>query len=143
MSGFSKFMKVNKKKTGNTFYPATKSLTDENGEPLKWEIKPLSTRENEYIREQCMDEVPVIGKPNVYRARINSSKYIAKLICACVVTPDLNDAELQDSYGANNEIELLYEMIDDPGEYQRLAEFIQSFNGFDTSLQDKIDEAKN
>lgn len=143
MSGFAQFMKSNKKKRENVFYPATKSLQDENGKALLWEVKPLSSRENEYIREQCMEEVPVVGKPNMFRTKFNTSRYLAKLICASVVNPDLNDAELQDSYGANNETELLYEMIDSPGEYQKFAEFIQSSNGFDTSLQDKINEAKN
>ena len=39
--------------------------------------------------------------------------------------------------------ELIYEMIDNPGEYTELADFIQNFNGFDETLQDKVDEAKN
>jgi hypothetical protein len=34
-------------------------------------------------------------------------------------------------------------MIDDPGEYQDFASFIQNFNGFNTTLEDKVDEAKN
>ncbi|MDE6111626.1 MAG: hypothetical protein K2F65_06900, partial [Eubacterium sp.] len=50
MSNFSRFMKKNKITRENTTFPATKSLVDENGKPLEWEIKPLSTKDNDNIR---------------------------------------------------------------------------------------------
>ena len=53
MSNFSKFMKANKIQKQNVFHAVTKSLMDENGEPLLWELKPLTTKENEAIREAC------------------------------------------------------------------------------------------
>ena len=39
--------------------------------------------------------------------------------------------------------DLIKEMIDDPGEYQDFVTFIQNFNGFNVSLEDKVDNAKN
>lgn len=143
MSTFSRFMKKNKLTKSNTTYAATKSLTDENGNPLLWTIKPLTTKENENIRDECMIEVPVKGKQNMYRPKLNTSKYIAKMICACIVEPNLYDKELQDSYGVMTPEELLKEMIDDANEYQELASFIQTFNGFNGSFDDKVNEAKN
>lgn len=143
MSTFSRFMKKNKIQKQNTTYAATKSLTDENGNPLLWTIKPLTTKENESIRDECMIEVPVKGKPNMYRPKLNTSKYIAKMICACIVAPNLYDKELQDSYGVMTPEELLKEMIDDANEYQELASFVQNFNGFNGSFDDKVNEAKN
>lgn len=62
---------------------------------------------------------------------------------ASVVEPNLNSAELQDSYGVKTPEKLLQEMVDDPGEYNAFAMFIQEFNHMNTSLQDKVDEAKN
>ena len=143
MSKFSRFMKKNKITKENTTFPATKSLVDEEGNPLEWVIRPLTTRENDNIRDECMIDVPVTGKPNMFRPKLNTSKYIAKQICACVVEPNLYDKELQDSYGVMTPDELLKEMIDDPGEYQAFAAFIQNFNGFNTTLDDKVEEAKN
>ena len=143
MSNFSRFMKKNKIVKENTTFAPTKSLVDENGEPLKWTIKPLSTKENDNIRDDCMMEVPVTGKPNMFRPKLNTSKYIAKMICACVVEPNLYDKELQDSYGVMTPDDLLKEMIDDPGEYQAFASFVQEFNGFNTTLDEKVEEAKN
>ena len=143
MSNFSRFMKQNKITKENTTYAATKSLLDEGGNPLLWTIKPLNTKENDDIRDSCMREVQVPGKPNLFRPKLDTSKYIAKMICACVVEPNLYDKELQDSYGVMSPEDLLKEMIDDPGEYQDFASFIQNFNGFNTTLEDKVEEAKN
>ncbi len=143
MSKFNKFMKQNKIKKENTTYAATKSLLDENGEPLLWTLKPISSKENDTIRDECMAEVPVKGKPNMYRPKLNTSKYIAKMICTAVIEPNLNDKDLQDSYGVMTPEELLKEMIDDPGEYADFSAFVQSYNGFNTSMDDKIEEAKN
>lgn len=143
MSQFTRFMKQNKVKRENTKYAATKSLTDEKGNPLLWEIKPLSTKENETIREDCTIDVQIKGKPNVFRPKLNTSAYLAKMVAASVVYPDLLDADLQDSYDVSKPEDLLEAMVDDPGEYQDFVAFVQKFNGFTASLEDKVDEAKN
>lgn len=143
MSKFAKFMKANKVVKENVKHPVTKSLCDENGNALEWEFKHLTSKENEEIRESCTVDVPVTGKPNLYRQKTKSSLYIQRMIAACVVVPDLYDADLQDSYGVKTPEELLLAMVDDPGEYNDLCVFVQKFNGFDASFDDKVDEAKN
>ena len=136
-------MKKNKIVKENTTYAVTKSLIDENGNPLVWTIKPLTTKENDAIRDECMIDVPVKGKPNVFRPRLNTSKYIAKMLCACVVEPNLYDKELQDSYGVMTPEELLKEMVDNAAEYDAFTTFVQNFNGFNGTIEDKVEEAKN
>lgn len=143
MSDLSRFLKANKIKRENTTFAATKSLVDAKGNPLLWTIKPLTTKENDAIRDECMIDVPVKGKPNVFRPKLNTSKYIGKMICACVIEPNLHDKDLQDSYGVMSPDDLLKEMIDDAGEYQEFVTFVQNFNGFNTKLEDKVEEAKN
>lgn len=143
MSKFAKFMKANKTVKENGFYPATKSLCDEKGNPLKWEFKHITSKENEDIREACTTEIPVMGKPNMYRQKVKTGLYIQRMIAASVVVPDLYDSELQDSYGVKTPEDLLLAMVDDPGEYNDLVAFVQKFHGFDVSLKDKVDEAKN
>lgn len=142
MSNFSKFMKANKIQKEHVMHPVTKSLVDENGEPLLWEIKPLTTKENEHIRDLCTVEVPVKGKPNQYRPKVDMNKYQTMLICAAVVSPDLNNTELQNSYGVMTPEDLIKEMVDDPAEYTDLMLFVQQLSGFKT-LQEEVDEAKN
>lgn len=142
-SNLTLFLKGNKKVKENTKYAATKSLCDESGNPLEWEIKALTTKENDNIREACTTEVQVKGKPGVFRQKQNTSLYLAKMICASVVFPNLYSKELQDSYGVKTPEDLIVEMIDDPGEYNNFAVFIQEFNGFDESVNEKVEKAKN
>lgn len=143
MSNLKRFLKENKIKKENTTFAATKSILDEEGNPVLWLIKPLTTKENDNLRDDCMTEIPVKGKPNMFRPKLNTSKYIAKMICASVVEPSLYDKELQDSYGVMTPDDLLKEIIDDPGEYNDFAAFIQEFNGFNATLEEKVEEAKN
>lgn len=143
MSNLSLFMKSNKKEKPNEKYAPTTSLTDENGNPLEWEFKHITSKENEELRDQCTTEVQVTGKPNMFRPKIDTAKYIVKLIAASTVSPDLYDAELQDSYGARTPEELIYAMVDDAGEYQNLTAWIQNFQGFTKSFDEKVNDAKN
>ncbi len=143
MSRFSKFMRENKAEKKNGFYAPTKSLCDENGKPLEWEFRHITSKDNEGLRDECTIEVPITGKPNVFRPKVLSSKYIKKMITVSVVLPDLYDAELQDSYGVSTPEDLLFAMVDDPGEYNELAAFVQKFQGFDTTFDDKVEQAKN
>lgn len=143
MGNLSLFLKKNKKVKTNTFYAATKSLCDEKGNPLEWEIKALTTRESEDIRTACTIEIPVTGKKGQFRPQVDSGLYIAKLISESVVFPDLYNKELQDSYGVTKPEELIKEMIDNPTEYNAFAEFVMTFNGLEESLTDKVEEAKN
>ena len=143
MSKFSKFMKSNKIEKKNGFYAPTRSLCDENGKPLEWEFRHITSKENDGLRDDCTIEVPVTGKPNMFRPKVQSSKYMQKMVAASVVVPDLYDKELQDSYGVTTPDELLLAMVDDPGEYNDLAVFVQKFQGFNVSFNDKVDEAKN
>jgi len=143
MSNIHLFMKRNKTAKENVRYAPTKSLCDESGAPLEFEIRALTTKEDERIRDNCTVEIPITGKPNMYRSKVNATKYIGELLAASVVYPDLLDAELQDSYRVKTAEDLLKEMIDDPGEYTEFTMFVQKFNGFNVSLDEKVDEAKN
>ncbi len=143
MSNFSRFMKANKKVKENGFYAPTASLCDEDGKPLQFEFKPISSKENENIREDCTIDVPITGKPNMFRPKLNTSKYLAKLIVKSCVMPDLYDAELQDSYGVKTPEDLMFAMVDDAGEYQDLCVWLQKYQGFTKTLDEKVDEAKN
>lgn len=143
MSNLNRFLKANKITKGNTTYAATTSLTDEKGKPLLWTIKPLTTRENDKLRDECTIQAKVAGKPNLTQPKLDTSKFIAKMIATSVVEPNLYDKELQDSYGVMTPEDLIKEMIDNPGEYNNFAEFIQEYNGFNETLDEKVEEAKN
>ncbi len=135
------FFKENQKAQGNVTYAATKSLCDEKGEPLKWEFRQISVEEMEEIQDEHTVDVPIPGKPGAYRPKANSAEINKAMICASCVNPDLNNAALQDSYGAPTPEELLTKMVSSPGEYTDLVAFVSRLNGYD--LQEDVQKAKN
>lgn len=143
MSKFAQFMKSNKKEKANEFYAPTASLCDEAGKPIRWEFRHLTSKENDNLRDDCTIEVQVTGKPNLFRPKLDTSKYLNCMICTATVFPDLYDAELQNSYGVKTPQDLLYALVDDSGEYSDLCAWMQKFQGFSKTLDDKVEEAKN
>lgn len=143
MSKFSKFMRNNKALKENVKYAPTKSICDENGNPIQWEFRHITAQESEDLRDECLVDVPVTGKPGQYRQKLQYGKYLRKMIAASVVEPDLHDAELQDSYGVRKPEDLVIAMVDDPGEYSSLVTFIQDLQGFNTPFEAAVKEAKN
>ena len=140
---FELFMKKNKvENNATTKYAPTKSLVGKDGKPLEWTFKKITSKENELIKEKAIQEVPIEGKKNQYRPKLNTSKYMTDLIIASTVEPDLKNKTLQDSYGVMGEEALLYAMVDDMNEFSKLEQFIQSFLGM-TSLDEEVEEAKN
>jgi len=138
MSELSLFLKENKRGKENAFFAATKTLTDKDGKPLLWEVRAVTTREDEDFRDSCTRSDEKTG-----RERLDINRYLAKFAAASVVFPNLYNAELQNSYGVNTPEELIREMIDDPVEYQTFIGFVRKFGGADKTLRERIEEAKN
>jgi len=123
-------------------FVASKRFVDENGKPIPWKIRCITSTEDEALRKSCTKRVPIPGKRNQYTQEVDYNLYLGKLAVACTVFPDLNDAELQDSYGVMGADVLLKTMLT-PGEYVNYLTKIQEINGFDVDMQDLVDEVKN
>ena len=140
MSDFSVFMK------GNTDLESVKYVASKRfavkGKPVEWEIKPIDTALDEAIRKECTKKVPIAGKRGQYNQETDTDKYIGKMCVACTVYPNLNDAELQDSYGVKDGDALLKKMLL-PGEYTEYKAKVMEVNGYDMSMEELVDEAKN
>ena len=61
MSNLSRFLAKNKIKRENGKYAPSKAFVDENGNPLEFEFRPITSKRNEAIRESHTKEVPVTG----------------------------------------------------------------------------------
>lgn len=143
MTSLSNFLKQNKSARKNIKYVASKEFCDEDGLAIEWELRSLTTKDDERIREECTTWIPSKKNPNVTFPKMNTKEYISKMLVNSVVYPDLHNAELQDSYGVKTTEDLLYELIDNPGEYADFGAFVQNLNGFNISFDEKVQEGKN
>lgn len=138
----SAFFAQNALQVENIKYVASKRFLDEKKKPMKWEIKSITSQEDEELRKQCTKRVPVSSKRNQFTMETDYNLYLGKLAAKCTVYPNLNDAELQNSYGVMGADTLLKTMLT-AGEYSDYLTKIQEINGFDTTFEDMVDEAKN
>lgn len=136
------FLKENAVVRDDVFVAVSKRFIGEDGAPIPWQVSPITATQDEEVRKRCTRRVPVPGKKNMYQPEIDYDAYLGALAAKCTVFPNLNDAELQDSYGVKGAGECLKAMLE-PGEYYDYLEKVQKINGFDVTMDDKVEEAKN
>ena len=137
----SAFLAQNAKKVDNQFIAASPRFVDEDGKPVEWEICCITANENSQIRKSCMRSVPVPGRRGQYTQDFDAASYQSKIAARCTVFPNLNDAELQASYGVMGAENLITTMLT-AGEFEDYSAKILELNGFSAS-DELIDEAKN
>lgn len=142
MGNLSAFLAENAIKIENVKYVASKRFIDDDGNPMEWEIGCITSQEDESLRKAYTKRIQIPGKRNQFTTETDYNLYLGKLAAKCTVFPNLNDAELQNSYGVMGDDALLKAMLT-PGEYADYLAKIQEVNGFDTSFDEKVDEAKN
>ncbi len=138
MSGLSAFLKQNKVKKENVKYVASQDFKDENGNPIEWEIRHLKSREVDDIRAMCT-KVNAKGK----KADFDSTRYNRLCAAKATVFPNLNDKELQDSYGVMCAEDLIQELLDCDGEYMDYINKVFEVAGYDKSDDELVEEVKN
>jgi hypothetical protein len=141
MSDFAVFMAGNAVKDETVKFVASKRFKVK-GKPVEWEIKAIDSDMDEALRKECTKRVPIPGKRGQYNNETDTDKYIGKMCVACTVYPNLNDAELQDSYQVKSADALLKKMLL-PGEYTEYKAKVMEVNGYDMSMEELVDEAKN
>lgn len=134
----SGFFRENVIKPENIKYVVSNRFLDENKKPIEWELKPITSKDDEDLRKRAMQKL----RPQNGQYEFDQNKYVSLLAAACTVCPDLNDADLQDSYGVMGAEELLKIMLL-PGEYADYLGKIQEICGFNKNMNDLVKEAKN
>ena len=136
------FLAQNAKKIENVSFAVSDRFVDpETGTPMPWEICCITAAENASIRKACMRTVPVPGKKGQFTQDFDANAYLAKVAVRCTVFPDLNNAELQSSYGVMGAEQLITTMLT-PAEFEDYSTKVLQVNGFQTG-EEMVAEAKN
>jgi len=141
MSTLTSFFAQNVEKRENKKVVVSKRFKDAKGNPIEWEIKSISADDDELIRKECTKNVPIPGKRNQYRQTFDSNAYLTKLAVRSVVFPDLNDAELQNSYKVMGAEQLIMTMLY-KDEFDALTEQLVADTQVE-DINDLVEEAKN
>ena len=136
------FLAENAERIENVESVASQRFKGEDGKPVPWEIRCITSEEDEKLRRKCIRSVPVPGKRQQYQKETDFDMYLVRLAVACTVFPNLKDAELQNSYHAMGEEELLTRMLT-AGEYADYVIKVQEVCGFEQGFEEEKEEAKN
>jgi len=107
-------------------------------EPIK--LRPVPSEEADLINERCFKNVA--GKRGRQDRVFDPVSYNRRMNVAAIVHPDLNNTELQQSYGVKG-AEALYGKMFLVGETSLISEKVQEISGLDETLEDQVDEVKN
>ena len=91
-------------------------FVDKDKKQVEWEIKTITGTEDAELRKSCARRVPVPGKKNQYQKETDYHVMGGEALLKAMLTP---------------------------GEYAEYVSKVQEVCGFDTTLQDEVDEAKN
>ncbi|MEG0260756.1 MAG: phage portal protein [Lysinibacillus sp.] len=133
MSNFKAFMKDNVQQNELTELPLTRFA-----EALK--LRPVPTEESDAINSRCFKNVS--GKKGRQERVFDPVAYNRGLNIAAIAYPDLNNTELQASYGVIG-AEALYGKMFLVGETALISEKVQEISGHDETLEDQVEEVKN
>lgn len=142
MSNLEAFMAQNVHKPENKKIVVSNRFRNKDGRSMKWEIHSITKKEDDILRKECTKRIPVKGRTGMYTPELDTNIYLVRLAIACTSFPDLNDKELQDSYGVMGAEDLINKMLL-PGEFTDYMDAVQEINGFDFSMDDVVEEAKN
>ena len=98
MGDLSCFLSQNAVKAEHEKFVASKRYLSPGKKPVEWEIKAITSKEDEALRKESTKRVQVTGKKGQYTQETDYNLYLGKLAAECTVYPNLNDKELQDSY---------------------------------------------
>lgn len=115
-----------------TVYPS-KRLKGADGNPAPFVIRVIDQETNNKLIKQATEKKKVNGR---LIEMLNSEKYGNLLIQACVVEPDLKNAELCAFYETVNPVDTINRMLS-VGEYNRLVKEIKLLNEIDELADDE------
>ena len=131
----SAFFKGHQKQEAVLDYVASNRFLNEDGKPEVWKLKAISGRKESLIKQKCISK-------NKKNGEMDADKYTLLLTVESVIYPNLNDKNLQDSYGVMGAEDLLLEMLLS-GELTKLKMKAQEINGYTDSMDNMVEDAKN
>ena len=140
MNNLQAFFAQNAEVTTNIKEIISTRFKDSKGSVIPFEFRALNSEEDKNIKKSCMKKVKM--KKGVYQDELDIDTYTCKFLAASIVFPDLKNEELQKSYGVIGEVDLLRTMLL-PGEFTEASLIAQSINGYNKSMNDLVEEAKN
>lgn len=87
MTSLSAFLCQNAIQNEHIYYPVSPRFLDESNKPVEWELRCITSAEDEALRRDCTKRVPVPGRKGQYTQDVDFNLYLGKLRFAVWYSP--------------------------------------------------------
>ncbi len=121
----------------------SKRFKDKKGNVIPFRFKPITTTRIDELEK--LHTVPIYSGSRRRKTgeKVDQSRFIAHIAVESTIYPNFKSAELRKAYGEQDPIEIAKKMLHVGGEYSEWLQVANEINGFDDSLEDLEETAKN
>lgn len=123
--------------------PVSKRFKNKKGEIVPFRFLPVTTTRIDELEK--LHTVPIYSGSRKKKTgeRVDQARFIAHMAVESTVYPDMKSAELRKAYGEQDPIEVAKRVLYLGGEYSEWLSIASEINGFDDSLEELEETAKN
>lgn len=136
----SAFMKGKAKQLPEEEKVVTKLYLNDEGEPIPFKFRAISTPEIDVIRADCTT-VKVTKGQRI--EKFDKDRFACRVAIETTIFPNFKNAELMKSYDCVDPVDTAKAVLNLAGEYTEWIQTCFRLNGFDDSFEELVSEAKN
>ncbi|WP_371413702.1 phage portal protein [Virgibacillus sp. Bac330] len=121
--------------------PISTRFKDKAGNLIPFVFKPISTERVDEIEKMSMRNI--VRKNRVVGKEVDQSRFMARIAVETTVYPNFKAEELRKAYKTEDPVEVAKKVLHVAGEYSEWISKVSDVNGFDQSVEDLEETAKN
>lgn len=121
--------------------PISARFKDKEGKLIPFVFKPISTERVDEIEKMSMKNI--VRKNRVVGKEVDQARFMARIAVETTVYPDFKAAELRKAYKTEDPVEVAKKVLHVAGEYAEWIAKASEVNGFEDSIEDLEEIAKN
>lgn len=115
---------------------------NDKGEVIPFIFKAITTERVDELEEACTI-VMKNGKGKVVGSRVDNKRLMSRIAVESTVYPNFRAEEMRKAHGTEDAVEIARRVLSVAGEYSEWIVQATKVNGFDDTLEDLEEEAKN
>jgi hypothetical protein len=137
----SYFMPGNAQVTEEVTAPISRRFKDKDGNVIPFIFKPITTDRVDELEK--LHTKPVIKGNKKVGEKVDNARFMAHIAVESTIYPNFKAVELRKAYKSEDPIEIAKQVLNVAGEYSNWIAKAAEVNGFDDSIEDLEEAAKN
>jgi len=137
----SYFMPGNVEVTEETKAPISRRFKDKEGKVIPFIFKPITTDRVDELEK--LHTKPVIKGNKKVGEKVDNARFMAHIAVESTVYPNFKAVEMRKAYKSEDPIEIAKKVLNVAGEYSNWIAKAAEVNGFEDSVEDLEEIAKN